>query len=576
MAGTPARLPANASASEDVHKILAWMASLPERKENRFLLANDIWAYEAGHMDHGFERFVKAIHDQTGKWLPMIHVSYGDPTEEHPKYPGVPEQANRHAIAYWKAGGLVTIHINPNNPWNGKPYDAGGLAQRERIAEVLQTGTEAHAAWMKKLDAYAGLLAELRDAGVVVLWRPLHEMNFNNCYWYDAGATWDREVFKDIWRHMFRYFTYEKKLNNLIWVFSAAGTASWGGPDPLSMYPGGDYVDIVGYSHYGSEVKIWPRDLDQFAAMGKPFAFSEFGPGGKENPPFDNMDLLRAVREKYPQVIFATYWHSWTGVRMAIADCRNVEPLMNDPWVIDRDELDWRHTKVDLKVSRHRRMDHKAFQFALRALPPGDPIMGCPSYAVRGTQAPWLIVNRSGRDVSQRDTNPGGAEVHFGAGEVVVHPDSTEPVTVVWQSPVKGSISAQADILDIDAGVNPQWPGRSDGVIAELRKGAETLGRVVVANGGPEATLAVKDIPVAKGDLLRFVILANTCSWFDTTRIRWCLQSADGKRWDLGEALKGKGAIGNDKPGRTSGAVWWVCAGDGQTLDRRLFGDGGE
>lgn len=358
--------PANPMASEDVHKIVSWLASLPDRETNRFLLCNDIWSYEPapGNLDAGFDRFVKSIHDRTGKWLPMIHVSYNDPLIPHPVHPFSVKDANRHAIKYWKAGGLVHIHINPVNPWTGKGWgEDKGLANRERIAEVLEPGTDANQAWMAKLDAYAALLGELRDNGVVVLWRPLHEMTFINCYWYDAGATKDREVFRDIWRHMFRYFTYEKKLDNLIWVFGAADVGSWNGPEPMSMYPGDDYVDVVGLSRYGSSVEISKRDYDQFLQTGKPFFFTEFGPGGKEDPAFDNMDLIRAVRGKYPQIISASYWHSWTGVKTAIADCRNVEQLMDDPWVIDRDELDWRATKVDLEKSRSRKVEHKDFIF---------------------------------------------------------------------------------------------------------------------------------------------------------------------------------------------------------------------
>jgi len=575
-AGAGNGLPANPMANEEVHKLVAWFAGLADREENRFILGQDIWGYDlenhplGGSLDIGYKRFVKAIHDQTGKWLPMIHVSYNDPLVRHPVHPGDLKEVNRHAIAWWKAGGLVHIHINPANPWIGKGHTE--LAHRERIAELLISGTEANKNWMKKLDAYAALLAELRDAGVVVLWRPLHEMNFNKCYWYDWGAIRGGWVYKDLWRHMFRYFTYEKQLDNLVWVFSAAGTASWGGPDPQSMYPGGDYVDIVGYSQYGSEIKIWPRDLAQFKAMNKPFAFSEFGPAGKEDPPFDNMKLMRAVRERYPQAIMATYWHSWTGVKTAIADCLNVGPLMKDPWVIDRDELDWRDTKVDLKASRRRKMDHKGFEFALRVLPAGDPTMGCPGYSAGGSQIPWLIVNRSGKEVAQKDTNTGGVTVHLGPGEIAVHPDNTEPVTVVWQSPVSGNVSVRAEMQDIDAGSNPKFPARSDGVIGELRKGDATLARVMVPDAGPEATLSARDIPVEKGDLLRLVILANTCAWFDSTRVSVDVTSADGKRWDLGEALRRKRTIGNERPERRAKGVWWICAGDGRELDLALFG----
>lgn len=350
-------VPANTQAREDVHKIVKWFSELPTRKENRFLLANDIWCYDTVDgktgMDAGFIRFAESIHKKTGKWLPMIHVSFGDPSNPAQK-PFIAEQAVRHAIDYWKAGGLVHIHINPNSPLSG---DAQGgpnsLNGRERIAEVLEPGTAANKRWMQSLDAYAKCLAELRDNGVVVLWRPLHEMGFDNCYWYDWGATRDGDVYKKIWRHMFKYFSEEKKLDNLVWVWGGGGTHS------LDMYPGPEYVDLVGFSHYGSETVRPGNEYEHMLKYNKPIAFTEFGPGGSEEPAYDNLNLIRAVREQYPMMISATYWHSWTGVRTAIADCRNVEALMNHPWVIDRDKLDWRATKVDMEKNRARMLPTK-------------------------------------------------------------------------------------------------------------------------------------------------------------------------------------------------------------------------
>ncbi len=37
---------------------------------------------------------------------------------------------------------------------------------------------------------------------------------------------------------------------------------------------------------------------------------------------------------------------------------------MKHPWVINRDELDWRETKVDLTESRCRVMNHKTLLYS--------------------------------------------------------------------------------------------------------------------------------------------------------------------------------------------------------------------
>jgi hypothetical protein len=41
----------------------------------------------------------------------------------------------------------------------------------------LNPDSETHLRWMKELDQLADGLQQLKDAGVVVLWRPFHEMN---------------------------------------------------------------------------------------------------------------------------------------------------------------------------------------------------------------------------------------------------------------------------------------------------------------------------------------------------------------------------------------------------------------
>lgn len=359
-------IPANPNASEDAHRVLQCLAGLPQRKDKRLILCQENWSYAGGNAG-GFKAYVEKLNEKSGKWIGMIHVSYGNATPSDspdPSYRAYLQHANQNAIQYWKAGGLVTVHINPVNPITNKGGE-DGLKERERIAEVITPGSEAYKNWHATLDRYAVLLAELRDAGVVVLWRPLHEMTFTNAYWYDAGATKDREVYKKLWCDMFRYFTEEKKLNNLLWVYSSTGLngRALGSVTADEMYPGADYVDIVGLSQYSDDVDITGGVYESLTALGKPFAFSEFGPGHsaglKTADGLSNLDLVRAVREKYPLTTYACYWGSWPGANMAIIDVPDAVELVNHPWVANRDDLGWRAIKVDLEKIRARRARDK-------------------------------------------------------------------------------------------------------------------------------------------------------------------------------------------------------------------------
>jgi len=91
------------------------------------------------------------------------------------------------------------------------------------------------------LDLAAGELEKLRAAGVPVLWRPLHEAsNFaGRPGWFWWGA--DKDSYKALWAYMYDYFTNEKKLDNIIWVWNGQN-ANW--------YPDPETVDIASYDCY--------------------------------------------------------------------------------------------------------------------------------------------------------------------------------------------------------------------------------------------------------------------------------------------------------------------------------------
>ena len=56
----------------------------------------------------------------------------------------------------------------------------------------------------------------LKQAGVPVLWRPLHEANLGYFWWSSQGPS----AYRQLWDLMFNYFTKERALDNLIWVWN--------------------------------------------------------------------------------------------------------------------------------------------------------------------------------------------------------------------------------------------------------------------------------------------------------------------------------------------------------------------
>jgi hypothetical protein len=206
------------------------------------------------------------------------------------------------------------------------PTGPGGIYIEDTPFDIRQAvieGTPEHTAVLRDLDAIAGELKQLQDAGVPVLWRPLHEAN-GRWFWWGAHGP---QPFKQFWHLMYERFTGYHKLNNLIWVFSP-GSAT----DLAEWYPGDPYVDIIGQDHYPMDGNNGPaKDVfDQLVA---------FGHGNKliglsENGPIPAPDRL--VSEKAGWLFFVT----WSGRTLTQKNSNDeLAQAFNHPYVVNLGDL---------------------------------------------------------------------------------------------------------------------------------------------------------------------------------------------------------------------------------------------
>ena len=141
-----------------------------------------------------------------------------------------------------------------------KIFDQSSAEYKQMISDIDQIGR-----WLKVL----------RNKGIPVLWRPLHE----------AGGKWfwwgmDAEACKELWRVMYKRFA-DADIDNLIWVFTPA--AAWQQPfsDGMRWYPGDEYVDIVGFDIYHvTNARTCYQDYYKFLQQQCPdklIALTEFG-----------------------------------------------------------------------------------------------------------------------------------------------------------------------------------------------------------------------------------------------------------------------------------------------------------
>ncbi len=151
-----------------------------------------------------------------------------------------------------REGHIVTLHWHwffaGESAWRGrrkKPADVG---------RIVTPGTPEHQTARNEMAAVADKLQVYRDLHVPVLWRPLHEIDGGWFWWTDKRQP---ENTAKLWRMMFDYFTRERKLNNLIWVYSAGVGDLKKKPVEYRkrFYPGPQYVDIAGMDVYGVDVK---------------------------------------------------------------------------------------------------------------------------------------------------------------------------------------------------------------------------------------------------------------------------------------------------------------------------------
>jgi mannan endo-1,4-beta-mannosidase len=141
---------------------------------------------------------------------------------------------------------------------------------------LLTEGTELNKDWKDQLDGIAYYLNILQDAGIPVLWRPYHEMNGVWFWWCNHPG---EDGFKRLWISMYNYFTFEKGLNNLIWVWDTNAPRDIPGDEAFDyplFYPGDTYVDILAADVYRKDYKQSHHD-DLLALSGKPIALGEVG-----------------------------------------------------------------------------------------------------------------------------------------------------------------------------------------------------------------------------------------------------------------------------------------------------------
>ncbi|RMI38489.1 beta-mannanase [Streptomyces triticirhizae] len=233
------------------------------------------------------------------------------------------------ALAWDERGGITTFvwHWNapsglidePGREWYRGFYTDATTFDVE--AALADPDSEDYRLLLRDIDAISAELQRLEDAGIPVLWRPLHEAE-GGWFWWGAKGP---EPAKELWRLMYQRMTEVHGLDNLIWI--------WNSVEP-EWYPGDDVVDIVSADSYPPAGDYGPLSAtyDKLVELGqdrKLVALTECGP-------IPDPDLLEAYQADW------SWFVTWAGEFLTdgVWNSReHLEHVYSHPNVITLDEV---------------------------------------------------------------------------------------------------------------------------------------------------------------------------------------------------------------------------------------------
>ena len=139
-----------------------------------------------------------------------------------------------------------------SNDWQAYTY---GITTDFVTANCLVEGTKEYYFFQEAMRLLAEQIQKLQDAGVPLIFRPLHEAEGNadpqgtgagSWFWWSKEGT---EVYHQLWKLLYTTLTEEYNLHNIIWEQNlyawSDASANW--------YTGDEWVDIVGFDKYNTQ-----------------------------------------------------------------------------------------------------------------------------------------------------------------------------------------------------------------------------------------------------------------------------------------------------------------------------------
>jgi len=229
----------------------------------------------------------------------------------------------KEAKQQWEQGAIVNIMWHACPPNQGEPcgWDPGLLNAQltdQEWEEIITDGTPLNKKWKARMDDIAVYLQFLKDNGVEVLFRPLHEMNQGKFWW---GGRPGLKGTARLYQITHDYLVKEKGLTNLVWVWDMQDMSQ----DFVQYNPGDAYWDIFAFDVYDNGYDAsWYNYIIPIVGN-KPMAIGECAQ-------LPSPDILAAQ----PRWVFFMAWSELVQEKNSIPEMKT---LYNAPMVITRDEM---------------------------------------------------------------------------------------------------------------------------------------------------------------------------------------------------------------------------------------------
>lgn len=182
------------------------------------------------------------------------------------------------AKSQWAQGAIINLMFHACPPTTSEPCQWQGDVQSKlsdaQWQDLITDGGQLNRNWKARLDAIVPYLQDLKNNGVEVLFRPLHEMNQSMFWW---GGRPGSQGTARLYQITHDYLRNTKGLTNLIWVWDVQDFSSLSS-DLTNYNPGSAYWDVLALDMYYSDGQGYTTakyNAMLSAAGGKPIAIGE-------------------------------------------------------------------------------------------------------------------------------------------------------------------------------------------------------------------------------------------------------------------------------------------------------------